>query len=93
MKMSKPSPEMLAAVDSDLDSIMAKETMVAGIMPSDDGPPPAVLFLVRTHDGKINAVVMLSASHVAEMAHGLLAASKEVFGTDEHEESKERPSN
>lgn len=93
MKMSKPSPEMTAAIAGDIDSIMAKESMIAGIMPSDDGPPPAVLFLVRTHDDKTNAVVMLSASHVAELAAGLLAASKEVFGTDEHAGSQGRPIN
>ena len=74
---------MVAALD-DIASIVAKESAIGGILPSDDGPPPAVLFMVRTCDDRISAVVILSASHAEELAAGLLMASKEVFGTNEH---------
>ena len=96
MKMGKPSPEMQAAINSTSPGdprALVIETAVAGIKTSDDGPPPAVLFLIRTADGTVSLVTMMSQSQVAEYVAGLLAASKAVFGTNEHTESQGKPIN
>ncbi len=87
MMMTKHDPEMIEALN-DLSTARVQNALVAGVQKSDDGPPSAVIVINRTVGGEMSALVLLNPTEVSEFAHSLLQASKEIFGTDEHEESK-----